>query len=408
MKQKNLTLPIFLTVFLDMLGVGIIIPIIPSLFLDMNNGFLDPTMSMQSRNILLGFLLSTYSFAQFFGSPVLGAMSDNRGRKPILTISLIGTFLGYLLFAFGLHAQSVIILFASRIIDGFTGGNISIAFSIISDISNEENRAKNFGMVGAAFGLGFILGPYIGGKLADPSIVSWFNLQTPFYFAALLSLINIISVQFNLDETHVVREHKVVSFTTGFKNIAEGFSLLHLRTLFITVFLTTLGFTFFTTFFQVFLFHRFHWNVSTIADYFAYIGLWIVLAQGALIRPLSKRFKNIQILRFSYPILAIALFCVILPHEPMYAYLISPFIALTQGVSGPSMNSLVSSTALPQERGKIMGINQSVSAIAMGIPPIIAGFATNVSETLPTILAAVFTVCGWAVLLTYKAPQQDA
>ena len=408
MKQKNLTLPIFLTVFLDMLGVGIIIPIIPSLFLDMNNGFLDPSMSMHSRNILLGFLLSTYSFAQFFGSPVLGAMSDNRGRKPILTISLIGTFLGYLLFAFGLHAQSVIILFASRIIDGFTGGNISIAFSIISDISNEENRAKNFGMVGAAFGLGFILGPYIGGKLADPSIVSWFNLQTPFYFAALLSLINIISVQFNLDETHVVREHKVVSFTTGFTNIAEGFSLLHLRTLFITVFLTTLGFTFFTTFFQVFLFHRFHWNVSTIADYFAYIGLWIVLAQGALIRPLSKRFKNIQILRFSYPILAIALFCVILPHEPLYAYLISPFIALTQGVSGPSMNSLVSSTALPQERGKIMGINQSVSAIAMGIPPIIAGFATNVSETLPTLLASFFTLAGWLVLLTYKAPVKDA
>jgi DHA1 family tetracycline resistance protein-like MFS transporter len=158
----------------------------------------------------------------------------------------------------------------------------------------------------------------------------------------------------------------------------------------------------------VFLFNRFHWNISTIADYFAYIGLWIVLAQAVVIRPLSKKYKNLQILRVSFPILAVALFCIILPNEPMYAYLISPFIALSQGVSGPSINSLVSSTALPQERGKIMGINQSVSALAMGIPPIIAGFATNVSETLPTILAAVFTVVGWLVLLTYKQPTSNA
>jgi predicted MFS family arabinose efflux permease len=110
----------------------------------------------------------------------------------------------------------------------------------------------------------------------------------------------------------------------------------------------------------------------------------------------------------SYPILGVGLFLIILPNEPIYAFLISPIIALSQGVSGPSMNGLISNTALPHERGKIMGINQSVSAMAMAIPPVIAGFATNISETLPTILAAIFTVLGWFVLLTYKGKQVHA
>jgi DHA1 family tetracycline resistance protein-like MFS transporter len=406
MKDKNIAFPIFLTVFLDMLGVGIIIPIIPSLFLDFNNGFLPTDMSMHSRNILLGFLLATYSFAQFFGSPVLGALSDNKGRKPILTISLIGTMLGYLLFAFGLEMQSVVILFLSRLLDGFTGGNISIAFSVISDVSDEKSKAKNFGMVGAAFGLGFILGPYIGGKLADPTIVSWFNIKTPFYFAALLSFINILSVKFNLPETLVTRSSKQISFTTGFKNISEAFAMPHLRKVFFTVFLVTLGFNFFTTFFQVFLFLRFKWNISNIADFFAFIGFWIVLAQAALIRPLTKRFGNLQILKVSLFILSIALVLVITPDKPMYIFFIAPFIALSQGISGPNLTSIVSDSALPQEQGKILGINQSVSSLAMMIPPIIAGFATNVSENLPSILAGIFTLFGWLILYTIKPKHQ--
>jgi DHA1 family tetracycline resistance protein-like MFS transporter len=408
MKGKNVTFPIFLTVFLDMLGVGIIIPIIPSLFLDFNNGFLPTDFSMQNRNILLGFLLATYSFAQFFGSPVLGALSDNKGRKPILTISLIGTMIGYLLFAVGLQMQSVLILFLSRLLDGFTGGNISIAFSVISDVSDEKSRAKNFGMVGAAFGLGFILGPYIGGKLADPTIISWFNIKTPFYFAALLSLLNIISVKFNLPETLETKNNKRISFDTGFKNIIEAFSLPHLRKVFITVFLITLGFNFFTTFFQVFCFHRYHWNISEIGDFFAYIGLWIVIAQAALIRPLTKRFKSLQILKVTLFVLSIALVMVIVPDKPIYAFLIAPFIALSQGISGPNITSIVSGSALPHEQGKILGINQSVSSLAMTVPPIIAGFATNVSENLPCILASIFTFFGWLILNTIKPKVANA
>jgi len=408
MKSKNIALPIFLTVFLDMLGVGIVIPIIPSLFLDFNNGFLPTDLGISSRNILLGFLLASYSFAQFFGSPVLGALSDNRGRKPILTISLIGTLAGYLLFAFGLQQQSIVILFLSRLLDGFTGGNISIAFSVISDISDEKSKAKNFGMVGAAFGLGFILGPYIGGKLADPTLVSWFNVKTPFYFAAFLAFLNILSVRFYLPETLSVKNNRAISFGTGIKNVAEAFTLPHLRKIFLMVFFITLGFTFFTTFFQVFCFNKYHWKIPEIADFFAYIGLWIVIAQGGLIRPLSKKYSPIPILKITLLTLSIALFFVIVPDKGMYAFIIGPFIALSQGISSPNVTTIVSEAALPQEQGKIMGINQSVASLAMTIPPIIAGFVTNISASLPNILASVFTLLAWFVLLTIKSEKKVA
>ena len=144
--------------------------------------------------------------AQFFGAPILGAMSDRFGRKKILILSLVGTCIGYLFFGAGIAAASLITLFISRAIDGFTGGNISIALSAIADISDPKEKAKNFGLIGMAFGLGFILGPYIGGKLADPSVVGWFTHSTPFWFAAALTFLNIILVTFRSEERRVGKE----------------------------------------------------------------------------------------------------------------------------------------------------------------------------------------------------------
>ena len=193
-KPKAPLLTIFLTVFLDMLGVGIVIPVIAPLLLDPSHNMLSVDYTVEARTILLGFLIAAYPLAQFFGAPMLGALSDRFGRKKLLFISLIGTFAGYILFATAILEQNIYLLFFSRLLDGFTGGNISIALSAISDSSDEKSKAKNFGIVGAAFGLGFILGPYIGGKLADPGIVSWFNASTPFWFAAILTAVNLLFV----------------------------------------------------------------------------------------------------------------------------------------------------------------------------------------------------------------------
>jgi len=357
-----------------MLGVGIVIPVIGPLLLDPAHSMLPADMAPQARTILLGFLIASFPLAQFFGAPMLGALSDRHGRKKILTASLFGTLLGYILFAVAILQQNIYLLFASRILDGFTGGNISIVLSSISDVSDERSKAKNFGMVGAAFGLGFILGPYIGGKLADHTLVSWFNTATPFWFATILTALNLLFVFISFPETLKEKRHTVISIFTGVRNIGKAFQLTHLRTIFFVVFLITLGFNFFTQFFQVFLINKFNYSISQIADIFAYIGIWIVFAQGGLQRPISKKYLPLNILQISAVMLGVVLPMLLLPTEPKYIFFVLPFIAIFQGLTQPNITSVVSSQAGKDEQGQILGINQSKKSLGMAIPTIIASY----------------------------------
>ncbi len=157
---------IFFTVFLNLLGVTIIIPVLGPLMLDSaESGLLPQSFSFQEEAFILGLLKASYPLMQFMGSPVLGALSDRTGRKPILSYALLGSVVGYVIFAIGILQGNIWMLFGGRIIDGLTGGNIAVVYSAIADISNEQSKTKNFGLVGMAFGLGFIIGPFIGGVL---------------------------------------------------------------------------------------------------------------------------------------------------------------------------------------------------------------------------------------------------
>ncbi|MBB6713967.1 MFS transporter [Clostridium gasigenes] len=396
-KKKNSILPLFLTVFIDLLGLGIVIPILPMVLLDPSTGILPMDMSFSTRSIIYGFLIAAYPIAQFFSAPILGALADEKGRKKILTLSLIGTLVGYLLFGLGILQKNVYLLFLGRILDGFTGGNISIAQSSIADISTEKTKAKNFGLIGMAFGLGFVIGPYMGGKLSDPSIVSWFNYDTPFWFAAILTFLNIISVIFKFKETLITSRKANISFTIGAKNIKKAFSIPNLKSVFLTVFFLTIGFNFFTQFFQVFLIGKFSFNQSQVGNLFAYMGIWIAFAQGGFQRPLSKKYRPSQILNYSAILLAIVLPMLLLPTKSIWIYAIIPFIAIFQGLTQPNGTAIVSNQSDASTQGEILGVNQSVQSLAQAIPPIIAGFVTSIDLRLPIILGSVSILIGWLI-----------
>jgi DHA1 family tetracycline resistance protein-like MFS transporter len=389
-----------------MLGLGIIIPILPSVLLDPSSAVLPFAYSFSTRTLVYGFLLASYPLAQFFGAPILGTLADQKGRKKLLTISLLGTLIGYVLFALGIIFTNIYFLFIGRILDGFTGGNISIAQSAIADISTEETKSRNFGLIGMAFGLGFIIGPYVGGKISDPSIVSWFTYATPFWLSVILTLINILLVLWNFPETLVKARQVKVSAFTGIRNIQKAFTYKDLRTMFLVGFLLTVGFNFFTQFFQVFLIGKFQFNQSKIGDLFAYMGLWIALSQGLFLRPLSKKYKPMSILSISIILLALTFPLLLLPTKAIGIYLIIPFIAIFQGLTQPNSTAIISNLADSDKQGEILGINQSIMSLAQAIPPIIAGFITSISLNLPTIFAAGSTLLAWLIFKIFFIKEQ--
>ncbi|MDQ5958852.1 MAG: transporter, family, tetracycline resistance protein [Patescibacteria group bacterium] len=360
---KKPLLAIFMTVFVDLVGVGILIPIFPQLITPGSpDNILPAGWTFKDGLILLGWLSAAYPIAQFLAAPILGQLSDKFGRKKVLTISILGTAIGYALFAIGIATKNIPLLFASRILDGVTGGNISVAQAAIADISTDKNRAKNFGLIGMAFGLGFILGPYIGGKLADPGVVSWFSAATPFWFAMGLSLFNMLLITLFLPETLKIKSTKRVDIAKPFHNIASALTRPGLRSVMPSSFLFTAGFTFFTTFFGVVLVQKFSFSTSSTGDYFAYVGLWIAVVQGALVGAVSKRFKDYQVLRVSMFISAIALlgYVFIPAGEYKWLFLVPPLMSLGNGLTMAFNSSLISRITPKNMQGEAMGINSSV------------------------------------------------
>ncbi|MBS3074055.1 MFS transporter [Candidatus Pacearchaeota archaeon] len=400
-RLKSALVPIILIVFLDILGMTIMIPVLAPIFLDKSTTILAADVSSSTRTILLGFLLSSYPLAQFFGAPIFGALSDKYGRKKILFLSMAGSLIGYVMFSTGLIFGSLAILFASRLIDGFTGGNISVALSAIADVSNKNSKTKNFGLVGAAYGAGLILGPVIGGVLSNSNLVSWFSHSTPFLFAAILTFANMLLLIKFFPETLKKRIETPLSFFAGFRNIRKAFRMPNLRTMFSVVFLIMLGFAFFIYFLPVFLIEKFNYNESLIGYLLAYLGMWIVLTQIFIIRPVSRRYSAEKILRTSLIALAISLFLITMPKKSITLYFIAPLTAIFTGLTMPSYNAIISNLGREDSQGEILGINQSMQSLAQAIPPVIAGFVVAVHAELPTLIAAAATFLAWALFVVF-------
>jgi DHA1 family tetracycline resistance protein-like MFS transporter len=391
-KKASPLLAVFITVFIDMLGVGIIIPIFAPLIIKNEYGLLSPDSSEASRNLIYGILTATFALFQFFGAPILGALADKHGRKKILRFSLYGTLVGYILFAIAIHLNLLWLLFVARALPGFMGGNISIVLASLADISDPKDRAKNFGLVGMAFGLGFILGPFIGGTLGK------LHLALPLWATAGLTLVNIILVNIQFPETFQPSGSTAkISLFTGFKNIKRAFAMKELNIIFLTLFLQAFGFSFFMQFFQVFLIKKFDFDQLQIGHLFGYIGIWIAFTQGVLTRYFAGKYNSVQILRISLIGLSTSLFLILGPPAAWMLILTQPLVAIFQGLSQPNLTSIVSILSPKESQGEILGIQQSVQSAAFAIPPIIAGVVATIDVRFPILLAGLSVFFAWVV-----------
>ena len=385
---------IFLTVFLSMLGVTIILPILPAIF-EGEAALFANRFNQQESSLLYGGLIISYSLMQFIGAPMLGALSDRLGRKPVLFMTNVGALIGYLLFGYSLTQGWLWMLFVSRMIPGFMGGNIAVALSSIADISDEASKAKNFGLVGAAFGIGFIIGPSIGGLLAG-----WGSLATPFWFTAVLLVINLILIYFFYPETNKNKVKREVTPMQAFKNIQKIRKMDNLSNTFLVVMLVSFGFSFFTQFFAIYLYREFAFTVRDVGWLFGWVGFWLALTQGVIIRYVTVKFSSEQILSISILCVGIFILMLLLPTQKWMFYMVQPLIAISFGLTNPNLTAMVSKLAKPEQQGEMLGLNQSMSSLGQIIPPMIGGYLAGINATWPIIASAALMATAWLVFFT--------
>jgi MFS transporter, DHA1 family, tetracycline resistance protein len=398
-------LPIFSTVFIDFMGLALVVPIFAPLLLT-SDTVLSPEVSLSDRGVILGFLTACYPLGQFLGSPILGKLSDRHGRRPWLLISLAITVLAYAISAIGILVHSVAWMFVGRFTCGFMGGNGSIAQSAVADLAEEEIRAVYFGYLGLAMGLGFVLGPVIGGRLADPQLVSWFGWDVPFWFSALLAGINTLLVFLFFKETLQTKQRVKISLLDHLKSMGRAFTMGRLTALFGVFFFFVTGWFFFAQFFQVYLIQKFGYDQSQIGDTYTYIGLTYAFFQGALSGPVSRRFPSRTIVLISLFCLIFVFLALLIPRESWMLYIVYPFISLFVCLAWPNILALVSRMASRENQGEILGINQGIQSLAQGIAPIASGPMVATHRSLPTFFASGGMAIAWLILFFALRPSK--
>lgn len=383
---------IILTGILSSIGFGIITPVAPFLI---SRYVSEPNQA----GIVLGWLTSIFAVCQFLSAPALGALSDKYGRRAILLICMLGSVVGYLLLGIG---GALWILFLGRIIDGITGANMSVTFAFIADVTPPGQRGKFFGLIGAIFGIGFIVGPAIGGVLAK------FGLEVPFYAAAAVTLLNVVYGFFFMPESlpKEKRAQLKVTALNPFSALANVLAVPQLRWLLISIFLFEVPFAALSVNISLLAKDNLNWDAAGIGAIFAIVGITDIFVQGLLLQVLLTRFGESTVAIGGLVLemigyLLIASVVILASPVPMIAGTIA--LAMGDGLINPSLNGLLSRAAGADAQGQVQGGNQSMQSLGRIVGPFIGGLmyvnTGHASPFLAGIVVALLAIAAIAVAI---------
>ncbi|MBI1977735.1 MAG: MFS transporter [Candidatus Omnitrophica bacterium] len=380
---------VFLAVLIDLMGFGIILPLLPfyaSVF--------------GATPVQVGLLYSIYPFAQLIFSPIWGGLSDRVGRRPIMLLSTLGASVAYLIFGL---AHTLALLFISRFIAGVMGGNISTAQAYVADVTTHEDRAKGMGLIGAAFGIGFVIGPAIGALLIHPKFLESFQISVqnefalPGFFAAGLSFLSFLLVMYKLPETVKKQENgetkmiKASIFTPAFwKFIFEvgqkGFFPLFLISVFLIVFAQASLYSAFPLFCK----NQLGLSADQVGIFFVYMGVIAIVIQGGLIKRLTKKFGEKTLFLAGNILMLTGLALIPFTGSQTTLFFTLGIMSVGGSLNVPTLNSLISKEAPPEKMGVTMGTSQGIASLSRVIGPTWGGFLYEIGFRLPFLLTAVF------------------
>lgn len=417
--SKGALMVLFLVTMIDLIGFGIVIPFLTYLVEDLAD-----SQGIVEVGIWVGILMTSYSAAQFLFSPIWGSISDRIGRRPVLMIGLVGNTVFFTMFGL---ANTLVVALIARFLAGVFNGNIAVARAYIGDVSTPKQLATRMGLIGAAFGLGFTIGPFIGGELSDPAsrwsafestIFETYPYLLPCIAASVLSLLSLIVAYKNLPESLPVelRSKKsnvnlISRFKSSSKNIA---STLFSGSISVVIWMTMLFVFGFTIMHAVFILYTgmdvssggLSFNEAQNGRIFAVIGIAGILTQGILIGPLSRKFGSRRLLPISCLITGLGL--TLIPYtEPEYAFiqlgLVSILIAIGNGIFQPSSSTILTTLAKDNgmELGVVMGAQESISAFSRILGPLTGGFVwvLTVEKSAPFDYHTAFHLCGILMVL---------